>query len=182
MPAAPFVVARKEFEDKVLAATDLNTTVIRPGWVFGTHGGPYVDSFFRIDPNAEKLVLQGSLEKRWSWVHVDDVASAYVLAVEHSNASVAQLFNIATAEAPTYAEMRLALARAAGWKGTRADILSQPAPPEAATMEATVIVDSAKARRLLGWAPKHAGFLAEIETYYRSWRRARGGAATNSKH
>ncbi len=33
-------------------------------------------------------------------------------------------------------------------------------------------VDSAKAVRLLGWQPRHGGFLDEVEVFYRAWTRS----------
>jgi nucleoside-diphosphate-sugar epimerase len=33
-------------------------------------------------------------------------------------------------------------------------------------------VDGRKARRLLGWQPKHNGFIEEVETYFASWKAA----------
>jgi hypothetical protein len=32
--------------------------------------------------------------------------------------------------------------------------------------------DGRKAVRLLGWQPKHGGFVDDVETYYRSWQAA----------
>ena len=37
-------------------------------------------------------------------------------------------------------------------------------------------VDSGKAVRLLGWQPRHGGFLDEVEVFYRAWK-ARQGVA-----
>jgi len=31
-------------------------------------------------------------------------------------------------------------------------------------------VDSGKAVRLLGWQPRHGGFLDEVEVFYRAWK------------
>ena len=33
-------------------------------------------------------------------------------------------------------------------------------------------VDSSKAARLLGWQPRHGGFVDGVERYYRSWKSA----------
>lgn len=34
------------------------------------------------------------------------------------------------------------------------------------------LVDSGKAGRLLGWQPKHGGFVEDVETYFQSWKAA----------
>ena len=31
-------------------------------------------------------------------------------------------------------------------------------------------VDSSKAARLLGWQPRHRGFAADADLYYRAWK------------
>ncbi len=39
-------------------------------------------------------------------------------------------------------------------------------------------VDARKISRLLGWQPRHSGFLDEVETYFESWKAsqsAKGG-------
>ena len=36
--------------------------------------------------------------------------------------------------------------------------------------EPTVIVNPRKAEDILGWVPKHVGFLKEIGIYYQSWK------------
>ncbi len=35
-------------------------------------------------------------------------------------------------------------------------------------------VDSGKAVRLLGWQPRHGGFLDEVEVFYRAWKARQG--------
>jgi UDP-glucose 4-epimerase len=67
--------AREDFENQVLATSSaaLKTTVVRPGFVYGGHGGFVADLFY-----SEPLVIQGRRDMRWSWVHIDDLGEGYV--------------------------------------------------------------------------------------------------------
>ena len=41
-------------------------------------------------------------DKRWSWVHVDDLAEAYLLAANNRGNAAGQLFSIGEGDGPTY--------------------------------------------------------------------------------
>lgn len=53
---------------------------------------------------------------RWSWVHVDDLGEAYVRIAKVGNIVDGQLFNLAANDNPTYDELKIAAAKASGWK------------------------------------------------------------------
>jgi UDP-glucose 4-epimerase len=167
-PFDPLMERRKLYERQVIQTTDLRTVVVRPGFVYGGNGGPIADMFFGIKPN-EPLVLHGAKNKRWSWVHVDDLGDSYVLIAKRGSVVDSQIFNIAAPENPTYEELRIAMAAVAGWKPEN-KIVEQTPPDGIKGWEATVIINPRKAVDLLGWAPDHVGFLAEVETYYQSWK------------
>jgi nucleoside-diphosphate-sugar epimerase len=105
-------------------------------------------------------------------VHADDLADAYVRAAESGLAG--EVFDIVDRSRASVREMVTAAARAAGYKG---DIRAVPLAEARATLgdlvEALALnqhVDARKAVRLLGWQPRHAGFLDEVDTYYRAWK------------
>jgi len=70
------------------------------------------------------------------------------------------------ADYPTYEEVRIATARAAGWKGKSL----QYEPPKILGWEPTVKVNFEKAKKILGWTPKHKQFLEEVDLQYKSYR------------
>jgi len=162
---------RKIFEDIVLSTTEIRTVVLRPGFVYGGHGGVIAQLFFDINPNAPELILTGKKEKRWSWVHVDDLGDAYVRVAKAGSVVDNQLFNITANDYPTYEQLKIAAATAAGWKGT---VIKQVEVAEndlrVRNWETNVIINPQKAFDLLGWRPNHVGIVEEIELYYKSWK------------
>jgi len=167
------MVPKKKFEDLVLSTKELRTVVVRPGFVYGGHGGVIWPRFFDVDPKAEKLVLTGSPDKRWSWVHVDDLGDAYVKVAQAGSVVDYHIFNLAAQDNPTYEELKIASAHAAGWTGTRDQIVYQEVPGHEDRLknwETNVIINPRKATDVLGWQPAHIGVLNEIKTYYNSWK------------
>src|SRR3989441_11468592 len=85
-----------------------------------------------------------------------------------------EVFDISDRSRATVLEMATAAARAAGYRG---EIRPVPLAEAAKTMgdfaEALALnqhVDARKAVRLLGWQPRHGGFVDEADLYYRAWR------------
>jgi len=172
-PIEKDVQERKQFEDLVLKNTTLRNVVLRPGFVYGGQGGFVADVLFNIKPEQD-IVAHGSPDKRWSWVHVDDLGDAYVRVAQKGSVVDGQLFNIAALDNPTYNEIRLALAKVSGWKGK--EIKYEPidnAPVDVKIWEATVKINPSKARNVLGWVPSHLSFLDEIDIFYQTWKLAK---------
>jgi len=101
---------------------------------------------------------------------VDDLADAYVRIGQKGNLLRGQLFDVATIDSPTYEELRVAMAKAAGWNGV---VKFEKVPednPLLNDVEPTVLINPQKAVDVLGWQPRHTSFLREVEVYYHSWR------------
>ena len=161
------VAWRPAHEQLVLRASGVRTIVIRPGCVYGGAGGLTASWFAKP---GEAVVGDG--RNRWPMVHVDDLADAYVRATESSLAG--EIFNVTDRSRFTVLELATAAARAAGYKG---EIPLLPLAEARKTMgdfaDALALnqhVDSGKAVRLLGWQPRHGGFLDEVEVLYRAWK------------
>eukprot|EP01103_Thecamoeba_quadrilineata_P020184 TRINITY_DN8533_c0_g1_i1.p1 TRINITY_DN8533_c0_g1~~TRINITY_DN8533_c0_g1_i1.p1 ORF type:complete len:310 (-),score=45.55 TRINITY_DN8533_c0_g1_i1:147-1076(-) len=168
------MVPKKQLEERVLAATDVRGTVLRPGFVYGGHGGGIAPLFFNFNP-TDQLVIEGRPDKRWSWVHVDDLGDAYVAVAKAGSVVDRQVFNLSAQDNPTYEDLKIAGARAAGWKGSRLDIKYVPLPDSEhrrKNWETNVIINPQKAYDLLGWRPAHVGVVHEFELYYASWKAA----------
>lgn len=172
-PANPVdaVQWRPEIEELVIESDDLNGIVIRPGCVYGERGG-LTGMWFNGAENEHNLTAVGDGTNYWTMVHVDDLADAYVRAARSGLAG--EVFNISDRSRWTVGEMVNAVAGATNYQG---DIQFIPVDEAAGEMgpiaEALALnqhVDGSKAANLLGWQPKHMGFVDEVETFYKSWK------------
>jgi nucleoside-diphosphate-sugar epimerase len=179
-PLAPpeLVAPRVEVERMVLAASRgrLRTLVLRPGCLYGGRGGLTAAWFAgALREGAPRIVGDGA--NRWSMVHVDDVAAAYRAAVESKLGG--DLLNLSEPTGATVRECAAAASRAAGGDGTVVSLDPGQAAaafgPMAVPLAFSQVVDSGKAGRLLGWRPRHAGFVAEAARCFAAWQ-ARGAS------
>jgi nucleoside-diphosphate-sugar epimerase len=166
------VAWRPAHEELVLRASGVRSLVIRPGCVYGGAGGLTAPWF--AEPGGEAVVGDG--RNRWTMVHLDDLADAYVRAAESGLAG--EIFNVTDRSRFTVLELATAAARAAGYKG---EISPLPLAEARKTLgdfaDALALnqhLDSGKAVRLLGWQPRHGGFLDEVEVFYRAWKARQG--------
>jgi nucleoside-diphosphate-sugar epimerase len=170
----PKMVARRPAIEKlVLHADDVRGLVIRPGCVYGYQGG-LTGMWFAGAVQDKTLSAVGDGANRWTMVHADDLADAYLRAGESGLSG--EVFNITDRSRWSVAEMLQAVARATGFPGR---IQFVPVADAAKGMgdfaECLALdqhVDSRKAVRLLGWQPKHGGFVDGVETCYMSWKAA----------
>ena len=170
----PKLVARRPItEELVLKAGDLRGLVIRPGCVYGYQGG-LTGMWFAGAVKEKALTAVGDGSNRWAMVHADDLAEAYLRAGESGLSG--ELFNITDRSRWSVGEMLAAVARVTGYTGK---ITWTPASEAAKSMgdfaECLALdqhVDARKAVRLLGWQPRHGGFVDDAGTYYMSWQAA----------
>ncbi|GAA4607833.1 NAD(P)-dependent oxidoreductase [Actinoallomurus liliacearum] len=153
-PAEPGMAALGHVEDAVGKA---GGTVLRYGWFYGP--GATEDL---VEPvRKRQFPVVGSGAGHCSWVHLDDAASATVLAVEQQAHGV---FNIVDDEPAPAAEWLPYLAASAGAKRPMR-VPAWVARPLAGDVAVTMMIEgrgfsNAKAKRELGWQPS-----------YPSWRR-----------
>jgi nucleoside-diphosphate-sugar epimerase len=175
--ATPLVVepmkqARRKIELDILAAADsgVRTVVLCPSNIYGTGGGLTPQSFqipYLLNRARETGVVRivGSGVNRWSNVHVDDVAELYLLALEHAPAG--SYYFIENGEA-SFGEIGAALARRLGY-GQVQSWSAEEATQHWGEMHARYTfgsnsrVRAKRARRELGWAPRHASVIDWIE-------------------
>ena len=167
---APSVAWRPEVEQMVLQSDSVNGLVIRPGCVYGERGG-LTGMWFSGAVNGELSVV-GNGSNRWTMIHVDDLADAYVRVAESGLSG--EIFNISDRSRYTVKEMVEAVASVASYKG---DIDYQPLDdalkqmgPMAQALALDQHVDARKAVRLLDWQPKFGGFVDDVETFYKAWK------------
>jgi nucleoside-diphosphate-sugar epimerase len=105
-------------------------------------------------------------------IHVDDLADAYVHAIESDFSG--EIFNVTDNSALSVTEMVRAAFRATGNKESfRLVPLEEAAKTMGGFAECLALdqhVDSTKAHRMLGWKPKHADFATDAETHYMAWK------------
>jgi nucleoside-diphosphate-sugar epimerase len=160
----PSKQARRELDLLVLAAAQsaIRSAVICPSLIYGVGRGLNPNSAqvpFLAANAREKGVVQivGQGLNVWSNVHIDDVADLYVRAL--SNAPAGAFYFAENGEA-SFGDIAAAIAKRLGLAGVEA------LPPEVAaerwgeskayfTLGSNSRVRARRARRELGWAPRH---------------------------
>ena len=170
---APLVAARPDIEQTVLKTSNVWGVVIRPGCVYGRQGG-LTGMWFDGPDKGRQLQVIGDGSNHWAMVHVDDLAEGYLRATESGLAG--EIFNLTDQSSATVREMAGAVVRVTGYTGQTQFV---PAGEASYTLDGFAEclaldqrVDSGKAARLLGWQPKHRGFVEEVDTYFQAWKAA----------
>jgi nucleoside-diphosphate-sugar epimerase len=177
LPLEPLEIVRwrAAHEDVAMDFTELEAavTIFRPGTVYGESRG-LIGHMFEEARDSHFVTYPGDGSQTWALVHCDDVAEAYALALEHAKGG--QRYLLSDESQFTVKEIAGAVARATG-------VETRPWPRESvieklgAYGEALLLsqkVSAAKARRELGWVPRHSSFVNEAEALHREWQSYRG--------
>ena len=176
---AEVVAWRQAVEDRVLqgASRGVRTVVIRPAIVYG-RGGGIPAGFVESAQKEGAAQYIGTGENRWPFVHVDDLADLYLLALEKAPAGTLLL----GVSGPSYRvrEVATAASRGAGAEGkTAAWPLEEARAKLGAYADALVLDQQAsgqRAQELLGWRPYRPDVLEDMERgSYRSMATAQTG-------
>jgi len=171
-PLAPLenVAWRAPHEDVVmdLAQHEVVPVVFRPAIVYGESRG-ILGGWFAEAKDRGTVTYPGDGSQLWGMVHRDDVAEAYRLGLEHAGAG--DRFLLADGSAHTVRELAEAVARATGAtpKPWPADEVVQALGAYGGALLSSARVNATKARRELGWVPRHTSFVAEVDALYREW-------------
>lgn len=173
-PLSPidFVSWRPSHEEKVLQANSplIRTLVIRPGCVYGGTQGLMNFLFNSLENGSVSVVGEGN--NYWSLIHVEDLAQAYVLAVEKEVGGVA--FNVVDDSPATLHEIGKAIARSAKIEGKVSSMTLDEGKkqygPLAEGLTSDLMISNSRLKRLLGWQCHHASFISEVDLYYRAWK------------
>lgn len=164
------VKSRPETERLVLEYPDIRGLVVRPGCVYGGRGGLTGQWFSGAEQGEVRIIGDGN--NRWTMVHVEDLADAYLRLAECRFRG--EVFNITDRSRSTVNEMAEAAVIAAGGKAKFTHVplteAQQSMSDFAECLALNQHVDSRKAVRLLGWQPKHGGFADGVSTYYAAWK------------
>jgi nucleoside-diphosphate-sugar epimerase len=151
--------AIRYLEQAVLAAEGIEGIVLRYGWFYGPGtalhaGGKYLEAIRR-----RQFPIIGDGTGVWSFIHIDDVASATLSAIERGAPGV---YNIVDDEPAPVAE----------WLPFLASTIDAPPPRHIpawlgrplmgehglAMMNETRAAANTKAKRQLGWQPRYASW------------------------
>lgn len=176
---AELVAWRQAVEQRVLqgSARGVRTVVIRPAIVYGRGGGipaGFVESAHR--QGAAQYV--GTGENRWPFVHVDDLADLYLLALEKAPAGTLLL----GVSGPSYPvrEVAAAASRGVGAGGKTVGWPLEKAREKLGPYADALVLDQQasgrRAEELLGWRPYRPDVLEDLERgSYRSMATAHTG-------
>ena len=154
-----------------MADDEVVVVVFRPAILYGESRG-IIGGLFEEARAKRTVTVPGDGTQHWELVHRDDVAEAYHLAFEYARGGERYIL---TDEAHlTAGEVGAAIARVTGASLKHRD---REAVVKALGKYGEVLllsqqVTAARARRELGWVPRHASFAAEAEKLYGEWQSA----------
>jgi nucleoside-diphosphate-sugar epimerase len=155
-----------------LSEHDVSTVILRPGMVYG-EGRGILGGWFSEAHEKKTLTYPGHGSQHWPMVHRNDLADAYLLAFEH--AAAGERYLLADESHYTVRQLAEAAAAAAGVPAVAwpdAEVVAALGPYGKALLN-DLQVSSAKARRDLGWVPRHTSFVNEAPQLWREWQEAR---------
>jgi len=159
-PFGGAVAAVVELEQRVTGTAGIEGLALRYGMLYGP--GTYYDRYgsTATDITAARVPLVDGATGMYSWLHVEDAASAAVAALERGAPGI---YNVVDDDPAPQPEWLPVLARALG--------ADPPAPAEMLPPRDTPVMSlrgasNAKAKRELGWRPRYAtwreGFAASL--------------------
>jgi nucleoside-diphosphate-sugar epimerase len=163
------VKPRVETERLILAANSdrVRTIVMMPGCVYGGEGSLTAAWFASAEQEGEARIV-GDGDFRWAMGHLADVAECYRLAAE--SAFGGEVFNLTDRSRFTFLEC----AAATGSVKVKSVSVEEAAKTMGPMAECLTLDQNIDSLRLLGWQPRHGGFMDDVARYYRSWKAARG--------
>lgn len=167
-PGLKALRVRIEMEKDVLRSTGVRGIVLRPPNVYGRSDGRSVLTMLKAAGRSLGAVpyAAGTADNRWSFVHVDDLADLYVLAL--GKAKAGELFHAGAEAGLRTKAIAEAVSQSIGLGGKTVELtipeLGQAfgVPPLAGYWATNSQSSSEKARRVLGWKPQHVHTLEEI--------------------
>ncbi|WP_321898431.1 NAD-dependent epimerase/dehydratase family protein [Paraburkholderia heleia] len=167
----PLVAWRPAVEQHVLAlaaSRSIAAVVLRPAMVHGYGGGIFGMLASMVRQTGSVRVV-GDGRNDWPAVHVDDLATAYLSAVEQAASGdgrvAGQIFNVVAEDAVAVAEIGEAIRASAGADRVESwplDDARKSLGPFADALALDQTVSGQHARRVLAWEPRGPGLIADL--------------------
>jgi nucleoside-diphosphate-sugar epimerase len=165
-----FLAFRRDLEKEALALENVGVVVLRPGFMYGNDGyNSQATDWFEMGASGEGI-YRGDRTKSWSWIHIDDLAEAFVLATEAGRAIDGELFNLADDRQPLCVDVMRRCVTVAGFQGEITFAGPLEGNNTSTWFDQNELISSEKARRILGWNPRHAGILEDAPAAYAAWK------------
>jgi nucleoside-diphosphate-sugar epimerase len=187
----PFAAWQAVHERNVVGSTLLNGIVIRPVWVIG-RSGSRLGSMLFPSAHAGEVMGIGTPGGRYATIHQDDLADAYLRAVERGSIVGGSIFDITNEFTESVDDVLATLCKVSGAKGykyrepaNRKDLFPKTwCQPDLGAYWLFVAFEIAScstmrirpylARTLLGWSPRKPGLVDGMESYYAAWKASQG--------
>ncbi len=156
---------------------DVKVVVLRPAVVYGSSRG-IIGSMFAEAHDHGTIHYAGNGAQHWGVIHRDDVAEAYLRALERATGG--ERYLLSDGSQLTVREIAEAIAKVTGAQARprdQAEVLKQLGLFGRALLTSQKI-DASKARRELGWTPKHTSLIDEAAQLDQDWLASRGTPVT----
>lgn len=150
--------------ERALQDSGLRHTVVRPAFVYGGDNRSSLLGRWLQDAADRSGAFHGDTSKTWSWIHVDDLADAFVAIVDQAGELNGELFLLADGEPQRAIDTYTACRRAFG---DTEQVPLSPISDEAAmyqVFDRDEVIDNAHARTTLGWQPTGPSIAKVIDT------------------
>lgn len=146
----------------------LAVAVIRPGMVYGGHGG-LLDPMFATATKEGAAAFVGDGRNRWSLVHRHDLARLYRAILEQGATGI--FHGVDGVPLPLHEIARLQSEVAGKGGATRSIPLEEARKTMGAMADAFALDQAVIGRRAvdLGWRPEHPSFTEGVHAYYQEW-------------
>ena len=166
---SPLNIARLNLELEVRAASrsGVRSIVLRPPTVYG-RGGSFMVPRFLLEHarnHRQSIFIEGTEAKKWSVVHLEDLADLFLLALERAPSG--SLYNTASESGLTVLSIAQAISRAADLGGTTTAVSLERGREIfghwADWWSLNNQCSGEKAKQELGWKPHRRAILDDIE-------------------
>jgi nucleoside-diphosphate-sugar epimerase len=177
----PLIAARVDHERMTLDAGSehLTTAVVRPGIVYGGHGG-IVSGFFADAVSSGRPTVVGDGNNRWAGVYLGDLCDLYVRLLESAFspairklAPKERVFHAVAPATETVSSIARAASRAAGREDTVHFWPLEEAREKlggfADALALDQVVGSKRSEAILGWRPRVRGFVPNAPELFSEW-------------
>jgi nucleoside-diphosphate-sugar epimerase len=167
----PLVAWRPAVEQQVLALAarrSISAVILRPAMVHGYGGGIFA-MHAGMARQSGSVRIVGDGRNHWPAVHVDDLATAYLSAMERAASGdsrvAGQIFNVVAEDAVAVAEMGEAIRASVGADRVEPwplDDARKSLGPFADALALDQTVSGQHAREVLAWKPHGPGLIADL--------------------